>query len=391
MEGEREVRGSYAARPATSALDAMAPDPRCGETAGRMRTQTLSILLSDLQGYTERQARSSRADQARDLAAHERLLRPVFAAFDGTVIKTMGDAFLVCFESPTNAVLAAVQVHKQLERHNQELDDAGRALRVRIGIATGEVSRDESGDVFGDAVNLAARLQTGAEPGAVWLAESTFLSMNRNEVQAFEVGARVFKGVPGEVKVYRVLDAWLQAQPALSAVELQRALHQVARAGRGTRRLALAAAVLVLAVGGWFALRTPPDNRPPQQRFQADPQDLASADAWLQQETAALYAAEQNGAMQAIYREGRIEALLREQAPRLGGRSSFRVLQLVYLLANEPLAPEVPQLCLQAVREVEELRRDAQFVALLRATVEYAAKDPAAQTVYQAALTALAD
>lgn len=141
----------------------------------------------------------------------------MFAKFDGTVVKTMGDAFLVRFESPTNAVLAAVQVHKQLERHNQSLGAGESALRVRIGIATGEVAIDDAGDVFGNAVILAAPMQSSAEPGAVWLAESTFLSMNRNEVQAFEVGARVFQGVPDEVKVYRVLDAWLHAEPALSA------------------------------------------------------------------------------------------------------------------------------------------------------------------------------
>lgn len=352
-----------------------------------MRTQTLSILLSDLQGYTERQARSSRAAQARELAVHEQLLRPVFAAFDGQVVKTMGDAFLVVFESPTNAVLAAVQVHKQLEQHNRSVDEPGRELRVRIGIATGEVARDDGGDVFGDAVNLAARLQASAEPGAIWLAESTFLSMNRNEVQAFEVGARVFHGVPGEVKVYRVLDAWLQQQPALSHRELQRALRGLARPPR--RRGLLFGICLGLIAIGFAVAVWPQDRRTPQQRFAADPEDVASADAWLQQQTEALYRAEQAGTMQAVYRDAKVAALLREQAPRLGDRPSFRTLQLVYLLANEPLAPEVPGLCLDCARQLPQLAADAQFMALLRATVDYAAKEPPAQAVYRQALVLL--
>jgi class 3 adenylate cyclase len=353
-----------------------------------MRTQTLTLLLSDLQGYTARQARSSRADQARDLALHERLLRPVFAKFDGTVVKTMGDAFLVRFESPTNAVLAAVQVHKQLERHNQSLEAGESALRVRIGIATGEVAVDEAGDVFGDAVNLAARLQSSAEPGAVWLAESTFLSMNRNEVQAFEVGARVFQGVPNEVKVYRVLDAWLQAQPALSAAELQRAVAPIVRMSKQTRQIVIWSFVALFMLGGliWLFVRAGGDERSPQARFQADQNDVASADAWLRAETEQLYRAEREGTMTTVYREGRVAQLLLDQAPALGERASYRTLRLVYLLANEPLGPEVPQLCLATVRDLPQLHDDAAFVALLRATVEYAQKDPAAQTVYQQAL-----
>ena len=353
-----------------------------------MRTQTLTLLLSDLQGYTARQARSSRADQARDLALHERLLRPVFAKFDGVVIKTMGDAFLVRFDSPTNAVLAAVQVHKQLERHNQNLDSAQAALRVRIGIATGEVAIDDAGDVFGDAVNLAARLQSSAEPGAVWLAESTFLSMNRNEVQAFEVGARVFQGVPDEVKVYRVLDAWLQAQPALSAAELERAVAPIVRMSKQARQLAIWSFVAMFMLGGlvWLFLRAGNDERPPQARFLADQNDVASADAWLRAETEQLYRAERDGTMPVVYREGRVAQLLLEQAPRLGERASYRTLRLVYLLANEPLGPEAPQLCLATVRDVPQLRDDASFVALLRATVDYAEKEPAQQQIYQQAL-----
>jgi len=219
--------------------------------------------------------------------------------------------------------------------------------------------------------------------------------MNRNEVQAFEVGGRVFKGVPGEVKVYRVLDAWLQAQPALSPQQLQGALRRVARQGRTTRRVGIAVAiVLALGVGAALLLIPPRDNRSPRQRFEAAPQDLASADAWLAEETAALYQANDNGSIQAVYREGRLAALLRELAPRLASRPSFRGLQLVYLLANEPLAPEVPQLCLQAMRELPELRRDARFAALLRATAAYAAQSPAdgapaASEVYRQALDQL--
>jgi hypothetical protein len=116
------------------------------------------------------------------------------------------------------------------------------------------------------------------------------------------------------------------------------------------------------------------------------PLNVILAMVWLRAETEQLYRAERDGTMPVVYREGRVAQLLLEQAPRLGERASYRTLRLVYLLANEPLGPEVPQLCLATVRDLPQLRDDASFVALLRATVDYAEKEPAQQQIYQQAL-----
>ena len=356
-----------------------------------MRIQTLSILICDLQGYTERQARSTREDIARDLAAFTALLRPVLLAFRGEVVKSMGDAFLACFESPTDAVLAAVQVQKQLARHNQDLPDPLRALRVRIGIATGEISRDAQGDVFGDPVNLAARLQSSAEPGAIWLSESTFLAMNKNEVQAFEVGRRVFKGIPGEVTVYRVLDDFIASARLLTQKELEAALAPIAADARWTRRSVAWVGVLLLAglaLGTWALLRGN-DKRTALERYLADPTDLASADAHAATLTRQIYEADAAGTLDGLYREGRIREWFAENRPRLGNRPAFVKLQLVYFMANEPLGGTVAEAVLQQARARPELANDAQFMALLRSTCDYAAKEPALQKVYAEALQVL--
>lgn len=349
-----------------------------------MRTLTLTILISDLQGYTERQARSSRAAIAGDLERFGALLRPTFAAFDGDVVKSMGDAFLVCFESPTNAVLAAIQVQKQLELHNATLASNDTPMRVRTGIATGEVAQNDDGDVFGDAVNLAARLQSSADPSAIWLAETTFLSMNKNEVQAFEVGARVFKGVPGEVKVYRVLDDCIAATRALSADDLARQLAPLRKDVKRTRRYALSAVALVLALAGGigFALR---DSRPPEQRFLADPTDVASGDRWLDEVAARVFAADE-GEIQRLYREHTLDDILERGGGPLRGRPSFERVRLAWGMASAPLTPGLPEEVLAALKRERALRADARFVALLRATVEYAVKDAAAHAVYARAL-----
>jgi class 3 adenylate cyclase len=359
-----------------------------------MRTLTLTILISDLQGYTERQARSSRAAIAEDLERYGALLRPIFAAFGGEVVKSMGDAFLVCFDSPTNAVLAAVQVQKQLEVHNQALPEGVTPLLVRIGIATGEVSRDDGGDVFGDPVNLASRLQSSADSSAIWLAETTFLSMNKNEVQALEVGARVFKGVPGEVKVYRVLDAYIASARALTEAELERRFTPLKHDATRTRRVAVIALVVALAVAAalYFFLRREGDarhgdTRSAEARFTADVHDVASGDVWMDELAARLYAADE-GEVQRLYREGTMEAHLERARPTLGERPSFVRTQLVWGMSSAPLQRDLAQAVEAGVTQHALLRDDPRFVELLRETVEYALRDEECHALYTRALSA---
>lgn len=359
-----------------------------------MRTLTLTILISDLQGYTERQARSSRAAIAEDLERYGALLRPIFAAFEGEVVKSMGDAFLVCFGSPTNAVLAAIQVQKQLEVHNRALPEGEAPLRVRIGLATGEVSRDDAGDVFGDPVNLAARLQSSADSSAIWLAETTFLSMNKNEVQALEVGARVFKGVPGEVKVYRVLDSCIASAHALTEAELERRLTPLKRDATHTRRVAVIALVVALAVaaGLYFSVlrgsdTLRDDTRTAEARFTADPHDVASGDAWMDELAAQLYAADE-GEVQRLYRERTIEAHLERARPTLGERPPFVRAQLVWGMVSAPLQKSLAEAVESGVARHALLRADPRFVALLRDTVDYALRDEECHAIYTRALVA---
>jgi class 3 adenylate cyclase len=359
-----------------------------------MRTLTLTILISDLQGYTERQARSSRAAIAEDLERYGALLRPIFAAFGGEVVKSMGDAFLVCFDSPTNAVLAAVQVQKQLEVHNQALPEGEAPLRVRIGIATGEVSRDDAGDVFGDPVNLASRLQSSADSSAIWLAETTFLSMNKNEVQALEVGARVFKGVPGEVKVYRVLDTCIASARALTEDELERRLTPLERDVSRTRRIAAIALVVAVAVAAalYFFLQRQGgardgDTHGAEWRFTADKHDIASGDAWMDDLTAQLYAADE-GELQRLYREGTIEERLQRASATLRERPSFIRARLVWGMASAPLQDGLAEAVEENVARHALLRDDVRFVALLRDTVDYAVGDEARHAAYLRALAA---
>ena len=132
-----------------------------------MKVKHLSIMFTDIKGFTSKTAKKSRKELSRMLELHDALIRPIFKEFGGKVIKTIGDAFLVTFTSPTDAVLCGIKIQKVLAKHNKYNDDGDR-LEVRVAINSGEVTV-KGNDIFGDAVNTAARLEGVAEadPGAL--------------------------------------------------------------------------------------------------------------------------------------------------------------------------------------------------------------------------------
>jgi adenylate cyclase len=167
-----------------------------------VKTANLAIVFTDIRGFTERTSQQTLEQNQRLLATHSELLSPLFRAFGGRIIKSIGDAFLVTFESPTQAVLAGVAIQDRLWAHNRGASDADR-LDVRIAINVGEV-RLEGGDIFGEPVNIAARVEGQAEAGEVYFTEAVYLAMNKAEVPSSELGAFELKGIPGKIKLFKV-------------------------------------------------------------------------------------------------------------------------------------------------------------------------------------------
>lgn len=166
-----------------------------------MRSQSLAIAFFDVSGYAESAARWTRDEAPRALAVHHAVLSPTLDAFGGRGVKSSAGSHLAQFDSPTNAVLCAAAVHDRAAAFSRE--SPSDAVTFRAGIALGEV-RVQRRDVFGDAVNIAARLVGLAEPGEILLAEVVYLAMNKAEVPSEEVGERALKGIPEKVRVYRV-------------------------------------------------------------------------------------------------------------------------------------------------------------------------------------------
>ena len=217
-----------------------------------MATRNVTVMFTDIKGFTSRTSHATRDGVRSLLEEHDRLLRPVFRYFGGVVVKTIGDAFLVRFDSSTDAVVCGLALQSVLRQHNERVTEAERIL-VRVAINVGDVVLQD-GDVFGEPVNLAARLEEIAEPGEVWFTESVYLTMNRKEVPTTEIGERTFRGIPRSVRVYKVLSDPPNDQIRLidAAVRLERGVPKLeglrdhARPAGSWRRWAVAALVAVL-------------------------------------------------------------------------------------------------------------------------------------------------
>jgi len=242
-----------------------------------VRTESRVVMLTDIKGFTAATSRQTREENARMLALHEALLAPVLDAFGGRRVKSIGDAYLVLFAAPTEALLCAAAIQDRLWDHARRVGEAER-IEVRIALAMGDVRLD-AGDVFGEAVNLAARIEGQAEPGEIWFAEALYWAADRSRVPMEELGWRALQGLPEEVRLFRVARAaggpgptppyagiGLDLVAGLAPPEPQRLARAVTRRRPGAAaaspglglawRGAVALAVLAGAgAGGWWLSR----------------------------------------------------------------------------------------------------------------------------------------
>src|SRR5436309_9053004 len=147
-----------------------------------MRTSNLAIVCTDIVGYADRLSRQTYEQSQRMLRLHEALVLPVFRAYRGRRVKSIGGTLLVTFESPTDAVLCASAVQDRIWEWNKGVPEWDR-IKVRVGVNVGEEPL-EKGDVFGERVKMAARVLVLPDAGEAPVTESIGLSMNRNETEA---------------------------------------------------------------------------------------------------------------------------------------------------------------------------------------------------------------
>ena len=167
-----------------------------------IRSENLAVVFTDIVGFTETTAGQSREANASLLDRHDQLLIPIAEKFGGRRVKSIGDALLLVFRSSTDALLCCMAMQDALYQHNREFR-AEPEIHIRTAVNVGEV-RLSGGDVFGEAVNIAARLEGVTPRDAIYLTEAVHITMNRAEVPVEAVGLHRFKGVEDEIQVYQV-------------------------------------------------------------------------------------------------------------------------------------------------------------------------------------------
>ena len=170
------------------------------------RRRLAAIMFTDMVGYSA----LAQADEATSLAVlddHNRLLRPIFQKFRGHEVKTVGDAFLVEFESALDAARCALEIQRTLHDYNTSSPD-GRKIRVRIGIHVGDVV-EANGDVLGDAVNIASRIQPLAEPGGICLSQQVYDQVqNKISTPIERLPPLSLKNIRFPTTVYKIVPVW---------------------------------------------------------------------------------------------------------------------------------------------------------------------------------------
>jgi hypothetical protein len=134
------------------------------------------------------------------LQEYEKILLAHVEGHTGELIKRMGDGHMFVFQRPLDAVLAAIRLQKSLRRFNRYRDENNRVV-IRIGIHSGKVVRKEQGDVLGNAVNIASRLESSAQPGSVLISDRIHEKV-KDSVHAREIGHITVKNITGAIRVF---------------------------------------------------------------------------------------------------------------------------------------------------------------------------------------------
>ena len=235
-----------------------------------------AIMFTDMVGYS---ALAQRDDKValELLEEHRRLLRELFPRFHGTEIKTIGDAFLVEFGSALEAAQCAIEIQRTLAKRNHDVT-SDRRIELKIGIHIGDVVHRD-GDVYGDGVNIASRIEALAGAGGICVSMDVERQI-RNALEArFEkFGSADLKNIKLPMDLFRIVLPWESGARVQSS------------APRSSKKspVVIGAAVLVIIafiVGGWWWSERPGKHR---QSAATQPASVAPVNAPDQKSVAVL-------------------------------------------------------------------------------------------------------
>jgi adenylate cyclase len=161
-----------------------------------------AILVSDVVGYSRLAGSDEDRILARLRALRSDLIDPTIAVHNGRVVKRTGDGIIIEFRSVVDAVRCAIEVQNGMVERNAGLPPE-RRIEFRVGIHLGDVVEESDGDLMGDGVNIAARLEGVAKPGAICLSEDAYRQVkSRLDIAVSDLGATQLKNIAEPMRVY---------------------------------------------------------------------------------------------------------------------------------------------------------------------------------------------
>jgi TolB-like protein/class 3 adenylate cyclase len=182
-------------------------------TSERVERRLAAVLAADVAGYSRLMGRDEEGTLAQLKSVRKTVIDPTIAAHRGRIVKTTGDGMLVEFASAVDAARCAVEVQRAMAAHNVDVPEDTR-IEFRIGIHVGDIIIDDD-DIFGDGVNIAARLEGIAEPGGVCISDDAQRQIRGKVEVAFEdLGPRNLKNIAEPMRAWRMQ---LEGEAASSA------------------------------------------------------------------------------------------------------------------------------------------------------------------------------
>jgi TolB-like protein/Tfp pilus assembly protein PilF len=184
------------------------------------RRKLAAVMFTDIVGYSALTQRNEQLAMEL-LEEHRRIVRPMIARHNGREVKTMGDAFLVEFESALEATQCAIDIQKSFRDHNQQ-STAERRIHLRIGIHLGDVMRQQN-DVLGDAVNIASRIEPFAQPDEICISQQVYDQVrNKIDRRTEDLGPQQLKNIEYPIGVYRILPSRQESEITQAKLDKKR-------------------------------------------------------------------------------------------------------------------------------------------------------------------------
>ena len=170
----------------------------------RTQRRLAAILAADVAGYSRLMGNDEEGTLAALKASHREVIDPKVAEHRGRIVNSPGDSVLVEFASAIDATRCAVEIQKEMAERNSVIPE-DRRVEFRIGINVGDVIVDGKGDIYGDGVNIAARVESLARPGAICLSDEAYKQIKgKVAIDVSDMGEQQLKNILQPVRIYGI-------------------------------------------------------------------------------------------------------------------------------------------------------------------------------------------